>query len=79
MKKLLAVMLAFLIVTMALPLSGAFAITENVITEDFCEVWRTKACDVWSRPEVLKYIDSWEDEEEINHGLRNYFDADVRL
>lgn len=51
----------------------------NVIDEDFCEVWRTKAINVWSRPELQEYIDSWEDEEEINHGLKNYFDADVKL
>lgn len=51
----------------------------NIITEDFCEVWRTKAVNVWSRPEIQEYIDSWEDEEEINHGLKNYFDADVKL
>ena len=49
----------------------------NVISEDFCTVWQKKAGDVWSRPEILEYFDSWEDEEEINHGLRNYFDADV--
>ena len=51
----------------------------NVIAEDFCEVWNAKAADVWSRPKVLEYVASWEDEDEINHGLRNYFDSDVRL
>ena len=51
----------------------------NVISEDFCEVWKAKAADVWSKPEVLEYVTSWEDEDEINHGRRNYLDADVRL
>ena len=51
----------------------------NVIEDDFFDVWNAKAHDAWTRPEVLKYVASWEDEEEINHGLRNYSDADVRL
>ncbi len=51
----------------------------NVLRDDFCEVWRTKAGDVWMRPEILEYINSWEDIEEINHGIRNYYDDDVRL
>ena len=51
----------------------------NVISEDFCEVWKAKAADVWSRPEVLEYAASWDDEEEITHGVRNYYDDDVRL
>ncbi len=51
----------------------------NVLEEDFYEVWNAKAHDVWTRPEVLEYVASWEDEEEINHGLKNYSDADVRL
>ena len=51
----------------------------NVIDEDFCEVWKAKAADVWSRPEVEEYAASWEDYEEVNHGIRNYYDADVRL
>ncbi len=51
----------------------------NVLEEDFYDVWNAKAHDVWTRPEVLEYINSWEDEDEINHGLKNYFDADVRL
>ena len=51
----------------------------NVLEDDFYDVWNAKAHDVWTRPEVLEYISSWEDEDEVNHGLRNYFDADVRL
>ena len=51
----------------------------NILTEDFCEVWRNKAADVWKRPEISDYVNSWEDAEEINHGLKNYYDADVRL
>ena len=51
----------------------------NVLEEDFYNVWNSKAQNVWTRPEVLNYINSWEDEEEINHGIRNYSDADVRL
>lgn len=51
----------------------------NVITEDFCEVWNSKANKIWKRQEILEYVNSWEDFEEINHGLKNYFDADVRL
>ena len=33
----------------------------NVISEEFCEVWKKKAGDIWSRPEILEYINSWED------------------
>lgn len=51
----------------------------NVLSDDFCSVWNAKAHDVWRRPEVLEYFSSWEDEEEINYGLKNYLDADVRL
>ncbi len=51
----------------------------NVLEDDFFDVWNAKAYDVWTRPEVSEYISSWEDEDEIGHGLRNYFDADVRL
>lgn len=40
---------------------------------------RNKAADVWKRPEISDYVNSWEDAEEINHGLKNYYDADVRL
>ena len=51
----------------------------NVLEDDFFDVWNAKAHDVWTRPEVSEYISSWEDEDEIGHGLRNYADADVRL
>ena len=51
----------------------------NVLTDDFLTVWREKANDIWKRPEVIKYINSWEDIEDINHGYRNYFDSDIRL
>ena len=51
----------------------------NVLDDDFCRVWNTKAHNVWQRPEIQEYIDSWEDEEEISHGLRNYFDSDIKL
>lgn len=51
----------------------------NVLDDDFCEVWNTKAHDVWHRPEIQEYIDSWEDLSEVNHGLKNYFDADIKL
>ena len=51
----------------------------NVIDNDFYEVWNSKAHDAWKRSEVLEYINSWENEDEINHGLKNYFDSDVRL
>ncbi len=51
----------------------------NVLQEDFYTVWNAKAHDVWSRPEILEYVNSWDDMEETNHGLKNYFDSDVRL
>ncbi|MBR0204072.1 MAG: hypothetical protein IJQ56_06890, partial [Synergistaceae bacterium] len=51
----------------------------NVLDDDFCRVWNTKAHNVWQSPEIQEYIDSWEDEEEISHGLRNYFDSDIKL
>ena len=51
----------------------------NVLQEDFYTVWNAKAHDVWSRLEILEYVNSWDDMEEINHGLKNYFDSDVRL
>ena len=51
----------------------------NVLQEDFYTVWNAKAHDVWSRPEILEYVNSWDDMEEKNHGLKNYFDSDVRL
>ena len=51
----------------------------NVLTDDFLTVWRNKANDIWNRPEVIEYINSWEDIEDINHGYRNYFDSDIRL
>ena len=51
----------------------------NVIDDDFFDVWNAKAHDIWRRQEVLAYVASWDDEDEINHGLRNYSDADTRL
>ena len=51
----------------------------NVLDDDFCTVWNSKAHNVWQRPEVQEYIDSWEDEDEVSHGLKNYFDADIKL
>ena len=51
----------------------------NVLSDDFCEVWNSKAGDVWKRPEILEYVNSWEDVEDTNGSIRNYFDADVRL
>lgn len=51
----------------------------NVLEEDFCDLWNRKASDVWNMPAVIEYVNSWEDYEEINHGIRNYLDDDVRL
>lgn len=51
----------------------------NILTEDFCTLWKNKAAEVWKRPEISDYVNSWEDAEEINHGLKNYYDADVKI
>ena len=51
----------------------------NVLDDDFCEVWQRKAPDIWSSQEIINYIDSWDDIDEINHGIKNYFDSDVIL
>ena len=51
----------------------------NVLDDDFFEVWRKKAKDVWKSPEILKYYESWDGEEEITTGIKNYFDDDVKL
>ena len=51
----------------------------NVLDDDFCEIWQRKAPDIWSNQEIINYIDSWDDIDEINHGIKNYFDSDVIL
>ena len=51
----------------------------NVIDDDFFEVWRKKSRDVWKNPEVLKYYESWDGEEETTSSIKNYFDEDIRL
>ena len=51
----------------------------NILDEDFCEVWQKKAPDIWRNQEIINYIDSWDDIDEINHGIKNYFDSDVIL
>ena len=51
----------------------------NVIDDDFFEVWRKKSKDVWKSLELLKYYESWDGEEEITTGIKNYFDDDVKL
>lgn len=51
----------------------------NVIDDDFFEVWRKKSRYVWGSPELIEYYESWNGEEEITTGIKNYFDDDVKL
>ncbi|MBR1604132.1 MAG: radical SAM protein [Synergistaceae bacterium] len=51
----------------------------NILENDFCEIWDSKAHDVWQNPKIIKYIESYEDFEDVNHEHRNYFDKDIRL
>lgn len=51
----------------------------NILEDDFCEIWNKKAHGAWQNSEVIKYIESYEDFEDVNHERKNYFDADIRL
>ena len=51
----------------------------NILENDFCEIWKSKAHDAWQNAKVIKYIESYEDFEDVNHEHRNYFDQDIRL
>lgn len=45
----------------------------NILQDDFLEVWKTKGCSCWDRPEIKDYYD------QKRKNIRNYVDSDVFL
>jgi len=46
----------------------------NVLTDDFCNVWKSKAINCWHTEKAISYIENLE-----QNRLKNYVDADIEL
>lgn len=51
----------------------------NVLDEDFQQIWLQKGGTCWENPEVIKYAESYNEDDDINVAYKNYFDEDIHI
>ena len=51
----------------------------NVLDDDFQQIWLQKGGTCWESPEVIKYAESYNEDDDINVAYKNYFDEDIHI